>query len=308
MKYTIITNRKYEHRSWFDLVREWEDDFKQKLEAEFIFEPFLFKNRYWQLLPFFFTSIVKHADFPSLYMEMKANVFHLWKGNPKIVPWIIDWYVNPRWLLLYKMMYKRHRIVLISSAEVFQYLKRTSPELKISHLALSLSDKYKIDKNTVYEKKYDVVLLGRQNPVLNFFLEQYQQTHRDIIIYIPEKNEVNTRDGYMKMIRMSKIGLYATPGIDGGKVRTHGFSQVTPRFLEFIAGGCHIIARYEKNEDTDYYELEKFSSNIDSYENFERVMDKARTEPVDMESYAKYLSKHYTSERVKQLKKIIENE
>ena len=125
-------------------------------------------------------------------------------------------------------------------------------------------------------KKYDVILIGRQNPVLKRFLDQYKKTHPDLTIFIPSKQELASRDGYLDSMKKSRIALYATPGIDGGEKRTNGFSQVTPRFLEMVASGCNIIARYKTNADTDYYELEKFCQSINTYEEFEKEMDKCR--------------------------------
>ena len=107
-------------------------------------------------------------------------------------------------------------------------------------------------------------------------------------------------------MKLAKCGLYSTPGIDGGESRTNGFSQVTPRFLELIACGCHIIARYKQNSDTDYYQLGNFSQSIDDYKSFERALDLSRDSIVDMNKYSKYLSNHYTSNRVELLSKFIE--
>lgn len=177
--------------------------------------------------------------------------------------------------------------------------------MNIRHLALSLSDRYKITSNTCYEKKYDVILIGRQNPVLKDFLDQYKKTHPDLTIFIPSKQELASRDGYLDSMKKSRIALYATPGIDGGEKRTNGFSQVTPRFLEMVASGCNIIARYKTNADTDYYELEKFCQSINTYEEFEKEMDKCRIKGPDMTFYSSYLKKHYTSKRVEELQVIL---
>ena len=203
------------------------------------------------------------------------------------------------------------------------YLKQNKIQgFNIGHLALSISDKYAIDKDTRFEKIYDLILMGRQNPVLEGFLKQYIKEHPDLYYvyrelkdgkfnYYTNRGEslgdINTREKYMKLMRSARCGLYSTPGIDGGEKRTNGFSQVTPRFLELIACGCHVIARYKPNTDTDYYELERFSKSVDSYEQFERMLDEARSSDVDMQAYSSDLSKHYTSVRANQLKEIIKN-
>lgn len=51
LKIDILTSRKYEKRPWFDLVYEWEDEIKELLNCKLIYEPTIFKNRYYEFLP-----------------------------------------------------------------------------------------------------------------------------------------------------------------------------------------------------------------------------------------------------------------
>ena len=110
----------------------------------------------------------------------------------------------------------------------------------------------------------------------------------------------------MEMMRKSRVGLYATPGMDGGREHTNGFNPVTPRFLEYIASGCHVLARYPKNSDTDYYELDKMSTRVESFGEFEKAMDDLRNKEVNIPHYSRYLANHYTSVRVQTLLKYLE--
>lgn len=102
-------------------------------------------------------------------------------------------------------------------------------------------------------------------------------------------------------MQKAKCGFYATPGMDDSESRTNGFNQVTPRFLELIACGCHILARYPENPDTKYFELHNITPSIESYEQFEHLLNKALNEEVDMQIYADYLKNHYTSKIAKQI-------
>ena len=137
----------------------------------------------------------------------------------------------------------------------------------------------------------------------------YRIQKDDKFLYFTSEDEelgnIDTRSKYMDLMKESKCVLYSTPGIDGGEKRTNGFSQVTPRLLEIIACGCHVIARYKENSDTNYFELGKFSKNINSYDEFESDLEKKLKEPVNMEFYSDYLKQHYTSCRVKELKELI---
>lgn len=164
LKIDILTSRKHEKRPWFDLVYEWEDEIKELLNCKLIYEPTIFKNRYYEFLPlvYHFMLMLKNGGKPVLFFEMKANAFHLWKNLNYLIPWIIDWYVNPNNQWWYNWLYKRHKLILVSSKEVYEYLLAKNTRLNIRHLALSLSDRYKITSNTCYEKKYDVILIGRQ--------------------------------------------------------------------------------------------------------------------------------------------------
>ena len=83
-------------------------------------------------------------------------------------------------------------------------------------------------------KKYDLVLMGRQNPVLEQYLHRYVSTHHDFVyvyrkrvgnqfLYFTSKGEslgnINTRGLYMDLMQKAKAALYATPGIDGEEIR-----------------------------------------------------------------------------------------
>ena len=75
-----------------------------------------------------------------------------------------------------------------------------------------------------------------------------------------------------------------------------------------IACGCHVIARYPSGDagvDARFYEFEKFSPSVETYEAFEAAMDRALYTEVDTAAYAAYLQKHYTSSRVRDLKKLL---
>ena len=192
--------------------------------------------------------------------------------------------------------------------------------VNLRHLGLSLSDKYRFDPDKMFEKKYDLVSMGRTNPVLLSFLKQYAASHSNFtyvichnengkyIYYLNEKTYIgslDTREDFLNMMRAGRIGLYATPGIDGGEKRTNGFSQVTPRLLEYLASGCHVIARYKKNSDTDFYEMDDLCPSVSNYDEFEKQINFALSHEVDMSKTCKYLEKHYTSTRAKQLIEIL---
>lgn len=314
----IITKRFYDHSFFYDLVYEWEEIFQKKLGCRFVKDTQL-RYKVANIFPALSKFVTPWRTSFVFEMIPSNGIGH---NKKNIIPLIIDFYLTNKELPQFYKMYDNNDLVLVSSKEVVDFLKMNGCNINIRHLALSISDKYAISPITHFEKVYDAALVGRQNPRLKEWLEEYAKRHSDFVyVYGVRENNlfnhytnkgdfvgnINSREQFMDLMRKSRVGLYATPGMDGGEVRTHGFNQVTPRFLEFIACGCHIISRYPKNSDTDYFELDKITSPVNSYEEFESNMDKARNQEVDMNLYSKYLSKHYTSVRVEQLKCLIRN-
>ena len=314
----IITKRFTNNSVSNDLVYEWEDILSYDLSAPLVKESFINRRKKLQYLTFLHPFA--HPNRLSFVFEMTPTLKNRPYNTKNVIPNIIDFYLKDKQLKSFEMMYKKNPIITISSRETYDFLVHKGLKLNISHLPLSISDKYRITEKTHFNKKYDVVLMGRQNPILEQYLYKYASTHNDFIyvyrkrvnsqfLYFTSTGEslgnINTRKQYMELMRAAKASLYAPPGIDGDESRTNGFSQVTPRLFELIASGCHILARYRTNSDTDYYELGTIAKSITTYKQFETELDFARSEAVDMSKYAVYLEKHYTSRRSKQLKEII---
>lgn len=316
----IITKRKTEKWPSYDLVYEWEDIFKERLYLKF-YNHILHSNKY---------SLAFHAKFPKrisrlfvnkafLQFEMLAHDYNLDRtgiNRYSIVPWIIDSYTDTtERIKRLEHNYSSNCVVLISSREVYDRLVENGCNLPIRHLALSLPDQYAISRNPLCEKDYDAVFVGRKNPVFREYLDRYAEEHPSFsylyndyldghFVFFNQKGEVvgdsDTREQYWAMIKRARVALYSTVGMDGDK-STNGFHHVTPRFLEFVAAGAHIIARYQDNSDTNYFELNKICHKIETYQEFVEIMGWSLTNRVDMDMYSEYLKKHYTSVRVKQL-------
>ena len=317
----ILTNRSFSNGKDYRIVNEWEDMLSQLLDVPLYYDDWKRRDKtiFWKfplLASFFQTSIPTFA-----YVMLPIASPH---GNNKknIIPCMIDFYCREKSEL--QLFYKRYNkcpLVLISSKEAYDFLVSIKCPLNIKHLPLSISDKYRVNNKTTFNKRFDVVMLGRQNIVLQKFLNRYSERHNDTT-YVYGKKEgrnfryfdqsgldlgcMSTREDYMNLMRQSRIGLYATPAMDSGRTDTNGFNQVTPRFFEYIVNGCHVIARYSQNPDTDFYELDKMSTRIETYEQFEKAMDKLRCEDVDVSRYSQYLEKHYTSNRVQMLSSYLE--
>ena len=313
--------------SWH-LVWEWEDIIAKVNGWSLITDNVLFR-KIRKKFPFLKLSglpkspvFIYEMGYERFSEENKYNRFN--KRN--VFPCIIDYFLKDENLSLFEKQYSEHQKVFVSSKEVYDRLKNLGINLPIYHLPLSLPDYYKINDSSFLNwttREYDVVLVGRQNTILKQYLENYARTHTSFVYVVEDERKDRkfhyytskgeyvgyyySRTQYMSLLSKSKVAMYATPGIDGGEKRTNGYNQVTPKFLEYIASGCNIIARWADNADTDYYHIKDFSDNIQSYQQFEYAMDRALTTKPDACFYANYLSSHYTSKRAEQLKQHIES-
>lgn len=319
----ILSRRNlYKWPSWH-LVWEWEDIISEKTGWELYTDNFISYHKIQRIFPCLRDFL--RPSFPTFLFEMGVDrcTNDRRYNNDNFFPYVIDYFLRDDDLSIFEKNFSKHHLIFISSKEVYDRLKILNTQLPIIHLPLSLPDYYRLEPNDEKIKYYDVALVGRVNPVLLQYLIEYAQKHPGFI-YVQEdprkrrKFHYYTSNGeyagyyrsrkqYMDLISKSRVALYSTPGIDGGEIRTNGYNPVTPKFLEYLASGCNIIGRWKDNLDTDYYQLDSFSNNIQTYNQFEEAMDKALAIKPDLQKYADYLDKHYTSTRVDFLKKNIEN-
>lgn len=326
-KLTVVSLRDIEHWPSWHLVYEWEDEIVKaipnariyKRKEIYIAGKRLFENIRRRLG--IDVSGFSLSKTPCFYYDMSPSRKNEALNKPYNNVCIID-YCNRNHLdELYKS-YSNVGHLFISSREAYDFLVESKFGLPVEHLPLTLPDKYAITPETKIDKEYDLIIQGRQSPVLLDYLDKYEKTHN---VNICRRGKVegnnfpyydgsgkfvgmgNTREEYINLLRKSRVAFYSTSGIDGDpkKDSNNGFHQVTPRFLEEIACGCNVISRYVDNSDTDWFELGKMSTRVNSYEEFEAAMDKAIATPPDMAVYAKYLEKHYTSVIAKRLAEII---
>lgn len=329
-KREIMKNYENNKKYCFDIIYEWENIYAEKLnlniqtrsDFEFNFDEKCRKIYRKTKIPFF-------RLFP-LFDVRKENIIFMYDAatkrqdgiynNKKYIPCLIDYFLSEEEYSRFLNAYKKNRLVLVSSREVYEYLLEKKCPLRIEHLALSLPDYY-VNFKERYEKKYDLVLFARQNPLLLEYVDQYEKRHSDFTlirrkyedghyIYFDSKTGEtvsmgDTREDYWNLVKASRVALYTTPGMDGTRLDANGWNQVTPHFLEELAGQCHVIARYPDNADTRWYSLEKICTSVQSYEEFERLMDTYRKCEVDLEKYSAYLQQHLTSNRAYRLKEII---
>lgn len=328
-KRDVMENETNKKRHCFDIIFEWEDIIAQGLDCK-IFTRSNFEFEYDNLS----RKIFKRIHVPlyrifNLFDKKRGNSLLMFDASTKqqdgiynsskYIPCLIDYFLDEKMYPNFLNAYKRNKLVLVSNREVYEYLIQKKCPIKIEYFPLSLPDYYKT--NEIYEKEYDLIIAGRINPLLDGYVTKYEKEHPGLKIlkrkyedghfkyYLSASGQEisagDSREQYIQLLRKSKIALYTTPGMDGTRYDANGWNQVTPRFLEEIAAQCHIIARFPKNADTEWYNMNEICHNIESYDDFKNTMEKYLTTKVDIELYKSYLDRHYTSKRVEMLKEII---
>lgn len=318
----IITRRKRTGQNYAQpIIYEWEDEISRVMEIPVVSLPTYFKvvNRFDIHMPILsplkdsFRFVINGRDY-----DEPMNSRH-------IVPCIIDFFEKGGQLQEFYKKHSKNKIVLLSSPFDYHYLKEMNCPLEIGLFPYSLSDKYAITDKRM-EKKYDIVLTGRQDPLLYSFFIEYVKKHPSVT-YVKRGKElendenktkayflngrdyigtVDSREEFMSLQAQGRVTLYGVQGYLDGYSR--GFYHMTPHFLEIIACGCHVIAHYPSGTegiDAQFYEFDSFSPSVETYEEFEAAMDNALRTEVDLGFYSSYLKKHYTSVRAKELLELV---
>ena len=324
----ILTNRRHFHEYFWQIVYEWEDFLSEQLKAPLLYN--ILSNRWfrfpWMKILGSGTSMPTTKKFSFAFVMRPFCFDDNIAGKKNIIPAIIDfWSQSDTEIELFEKKYRNNPVVLISSKQAFDFLKSKQVDVNLFHWPLSLPDKYTFQPR---EKKYDCVLAGRPSAVLKEWMIQYSETHpdftyvyndrvagRNMLNYVTSKGEVlgngfSSRESFFELLQLSRVGLYSTPSIDKDKqtfngLASNGFDQVTPRLFEYIAAGCHVLARYSENADTEFFHLRSVAPHIATYDEFKARMNFSRTNPVDSSAYSEWLSHHYTSARVKSLEAIL---
>lgn len=302
------------------IIYEWEDEISQELSAPVVSYPSYY--RYINRFNIHSPLVGPYDD--TFRFVINGRDYDEPMNNKHIIPCIIDFFEREERLEDFYRKHSKNKIVLVSSPFDYQYLKKQNCPINIGLFPYSLSDKYAITGDEI-KKKYDIVLTGRQDPLLYSFFKEYIKKHPDVT-YVKrgcelendsQKNKayfvngkeciglIETREEFLRLQSQGRATLYGVQGYDDN---TKDFYHMTPHFLEIIACGCHVIAHYplgSDGADAQFYEFEKFSPSIETYEEFEKAMDFALKTEVDLNMYSNYLKKHYTSVRAKELKVLL---
>ena len=173
---SILTQRLYQSWPSWHLVFEWEDAFSETLNSHLTCESEIVENKVLSKIPLLY-NLVTHNWSNTFYFEMFAKLNGNIRNHRNMIPCIIDCFVTKERIGLFEKQYSKCKVVFVSSREVYHFLKVNGCKLNLVHLPLSLPDKYRITSHTVFEKEFDVVMMGRQNDVLRDMLMKYALDH-----------------------------------------------------------------------------------------------------------------------------------
>jgi len=166
-------------------------------------------------------------------------------------------------------------------------------------------------------KDIDIIHYGRQNPVLNRFMEQllnrYSNLHyltteidpqnRDICFVSNRHGSMGRSDNrqmFMQMLSRCKISLVSSPGYDGER-DFDGCHTVAIRYFESAAQFCHMISRHPDNEEFRLLGVDSVCNRVSDYADFEAVVLNCLSKPFDKDketAYRTFLAMNSTEKRV----------
>lgn len=339
-KLAILSAQKWKEYYAIQVVYEWENIIAQVLDIPFDFVSQIEINRVYQKhIHQFFHKFIRNS-FLRGYIDISYNYLLRKKSDtffinfqlyvmdipnhyiyqPNFISIIIDCFRDR--VDRVPELFKKNPLVFVTDYEVFQYLQLTSIAPKLRFIPLSISDIYY--RQTVPEKKIDVLQMGRQNPVLHDWMMEVARKFPSIeYVYAEKKNEMHTyfsttrgwiedkadtREQFIQLLSSAKISLVSSPGVDGGELtRTGGFNPVTPRFYESAVSYCYMIGRFPDSPDFIYNKVANVCERPTSYEEFEMCVIDLLHKPFDRQAvYEPFIQQHLTSTVAKTIKKEID--
>lgn len=305
------------------IVLEWEQILSKELDIKIVIGSRLWDKICWHIENWHLTPIY-HNILPKgelrLVFEMCARLKMRCQFDKNTIPVIIDYWLEDKFIPQFFEAYGKCPLILVTNREVYELLNSANPPVPVEHWPLSFPDQYAFKGVENYKKEYEFTIIGRPNPFFVRMLNLYCDRHPDFTYIMNNGNihdrkyytnrgdyvaEGKSRESYLDMIRKTRISCYTTPGLDESKKDSDRFNQVTPRVMELLCNGCHVIGHYPMTADVKWYRLNEIVPNINTYDEFEYQLDRMRVTDFDIGKMKSYMSRHYTSVRASMLTDIL---
>lgn len=326
---TIVSRRNNETRAFFDVCYEWEDILSKKLNANI---------KCFHAGEYHCRRVIGKAfpDSYSLKQDINARNLSVYfvmfpselKYYSKIngIPVFLDVWSEKAVDIIVKKT-KKFQIYYVTSLDVFRKIKEKDESAAVRYMPLSVSDQYFSPYFEQYrDKKYDVIQMGRRNPVLHDFMLTYVSENPEIeylysemgnnvggLEYISTKygriGKLDTRQKLVQTLALSRVSLVSSPAIDNDNKGQFGVDFPTPRFYESAVLGCAMVGRYTLNDEMKKQNIPKVCNNVQTYTQFKESMYRAltitRTELYENDK--NFIRNNLTSVRAKQIKDDLES-
>ena len=293
---SIITFRYRSNWPTWQMVYEWEDILATilALPLKAIGETCMLPDPY--CLP---------NNYDLLFLQL-ASELRYYAENTQLIPIVMDlWRDDFGEFLLHA---PRFQLVFVTNLQVFEELTPQLPNLR--YLPFSLADQY--FNQPLPTKDIDIIQYGRRNPQLDQFMSHLLANHPEIHYVTTEAfdqgetihiysnkfgdmGESDSRRTFMNILARCKISLVSTVGMDGSRA-TGGIDPVSPRFLESMAAGCHLVGRIPDNAEFRNSGIAAQCHAITDYEGFKTtVLSLLTRHDTPVASYLPLLQQRRTS-------------
>ena len=269
---SIITTRCCNRWPTWQMVHEWEDILATILGVPFraigktcmLPDPYCLPNNYDLL----FLQLASELQYYSENKQLIPIVMDLWRDDfsdfIKIAP--------------------HFRLLFVTNLQAYEEL---SPRLSnLRYLPFSLADQYFNQPLPI--KDIDIIQYGRRNPQLDQFMSHLLANHPEIHYLTTEAfdqgktihiysnkfgdmGESDSRRTFMNILSRCKVSLVSTVSMDGSRA-TGGIDPVSPRFLESMAAGCHLVGRIPDNKEFRATGITEVCHHVTSYQQFEQLI------------------------------------
>jgi hypothetical protein len=297
--HSIITTRNASQWPTWQMIHEWEDVLSTQLAVPF--RPF--DNSCTLPAP-------NYSDqcFDLMFLPLAGELGE-YVRNPQLIPLVMDLWRDD--FTEFIQQASHFRLVFVTNLQAYQELFTQLPNIR--YLPFTLADQYR--DCPILDKEIDIIQYGRRNPLLEQYMERLLTDHPDIHYVTTDKSdngdsvlihsnkqgilgESNSRKKFMNLLCRSRISLVSTVGMDGSR-QTGGIDPISPRFLESMAAGCHLVGRIPDSPEFRESGLYQLCHHVDSYEQFKNITLKLISQSGNLQTnYRPLLTQRLTSSLV----------
>lgn len=269
---SIITTRYRSTWPTWQMVHEWEDILCRVLAVP--------------LRPIGETCMMPASNalplnFDLIFLQLAAELRY-YAHNPQLIPIVMDlWRDDFDDFAIHAASFP---LVFVCNVQAFQEL---APRLdNLRYLPFTLADQY--FNQPLPPKDIDIIQYGRRNPLLDTFMTCLLEKHPDIHYVTTEAfedekkvriysnklgciGESDSRSRFMDIVFRSRISLVSTVGMDDSR-DTGGIDPVSPRFIESLAAGCHLVGRIPDAEEFAATGIGRLCHHVETYPQFESTV------------------------------------